>query len=901
MINIKSKEYNLSALFQYDLLRDILLSLAEYQNDIQSEIVALKNQAKYHEARISNLEEKNDIKINPADFNINITNIEPAKSVENSNNIEYSPRDENQNKEKEIKTDEIKNQDKSEDIKEKEVSKKEKEKEREKEKEKEKQVKENSDDEDKIPGSRRRKRLSVKFGGLINENMFANFSFPNNPQSQQNSELNLELIAEMMKKIRENTENIANLEGNINKQIEKQLRNNNVQFLKDIKNELLENKSSLTIIDNRINEVFQKSEEHEKLIEDLTIKSSNLDIFKMVQDSGDGSVDMAKLLVKSLEERVFKKFEIVDLRYKQEAGEIMRSKKNVENLTIKNEKNEGEINDLKEGELKLKEELENLKNLIDSNDKKFQELYEEKENNPNQNFEDLKNELEKRIKDMEEQIKTNLVESMKNKTNNDEEEINDEKYKYDEEIINTLEKKFGDLRKKTNDLDNSFKLFIKDLDIDEIKKNIKDLKFELDQKITKESLKELYNLHLSDVDEIGDLREHLSTVNEDAKKNAKNITVLTNKMETVLGSLITLKENKTGPQKPVLDLTKYLEAEKFFEANKKYIRKFEKVFEELDSLRRDLTEVQMLNKDYEKKERIDRLEEDVYSQLNERKTSCTKNKNDLLKQIKNLEVQIKALNEEMKQKQDADSWILAKQPMKCFNCATCEAHIKNETPSEEFISWNKYPPPNKNDTSNRFGRGFSHMLQMMTSDLINIVDNNNTNLNNIQEEDINIKNNLINSSNNISQINENNKRMTQTKIATIERSSNIIMSKNLKKEVGKSSVPKNLGRLKLPKMIEINKKLKNDESSPNFDEEKNNINANNESMNSSDNENRSPKIIKITKKHGNPNFINGYINSPPKIIYNKKNEIKPISSQKRNSKVETNDINKDFSQTNPVS
>ena len=193
------------------------------------------------------------------------------------------------------------------------------------------------------------------------------------------------------------------------------------------------------------------------------------------------------------------------------------------------------------------------------------------------------------------------------------------------------------------------------------------------------------------------------------------------------------------------------------------------------------------------------------------------------------------------------------------------------------------------------------MLQMMTSDLINIVDNNNTNLNNIQEEDINIKNNLINSSNNISQINENNKRMTQTKIATIERSSNIIMSKNLKREAGKSSVPKNLGRLKLPKMIEINKKLKNDESSPNFDEEKNNINANNESMNSSDNENRSPKIIKITKKHGNQNFINGYINSPPKIIYNKKNEIKPISSQKRNSKVETNDINKDFSQTNPVS
>ena len=899
MINIKSKEYNLSALFQYDLLRDILLSLAEYQNDIHSEIVALKNQTKYHEARISTLEEKNDIKINPADFNINITNIEPPKNAENANNIEFSPRDESQNKEEEIKTDEIKDKDKTEDIKEKEVNKKE-EKEKEKEKEKGKQVKENSDDdEDKTTGTKRRKRMSIKYGRLLNENMFANFSFQNNPQSQQNSELNLELIAEMMKKIRENTEKIANLEADISKQIEKQLRNSNVQFLKDIKNDLLENKSTLTLLDNRINEVYQKSEEHDKMIEDLTIKSSNIDIFKMVQYSGDGSVDMAKILVKSLEERVFKKFEITDLRYKQEAGEIMRSKKNIENLNIKNEKNEVEINDLKEGELKLKEEIDNMKTLMESNNQKIQEFFEEKENNPNKNFEDLKNELEKRIKELEEEIKEKMVDSMRNKRNNEEDEINDEKNKYDEEVINTLERKFGDLRKKTNDLDNSFKLFIKDLDIDEIKKNIKDLKFDLEQKLTKDSLKELYNLHLSDVDEISDLREHLSTVNEDSKKNAKNITVLTNKMETVLGSLITLKENKTGQKQPLLDLTKYLEADKFFEANKKYMRKFEKVFEELDSLRRDLTEIQMLNKDYEKKERIDRLEEDVYNQLNERKTTCTKNKNDVLKQIKSLEVQIKALNEEMKQKQDADSWILAKQPMKCFNCATCEAHIKNETPSEEYISWNKYPVPNKNDNNNRFGRGFSHMLQMMTSDLINNVDNN-TLLNNIQEEDLNYKNNLINSSNNISQMNENNKRMTQTKIATIERSPNIIMSKNLKREIGKSSVPKNLGRLKLPKMLEGNKKLKNDESVPNIDEEKNNMNANNESMNYSDNENSSPKIIKITKKHGNQNFINGYINSPPKIIYNKKNEIKPISSQRRNSKVESSDVNKNFSQINPA-
>ena len=39
-----------------------------------------------------------------------------------------------------------------------------------------------------------------------------------------------------------------------------------------------------------------------------------------------------------------------------------------------------------------------------------------------------------------------------------------------------------------------------------MKKNLKDLQFELEQKLTKDSLKELYNLHLSDVDEIADVK-----------------------------------------------------------------------------------------------------------------------------------------------------------------------------------------------------------------------------------------------------------------------------------------------------------------------------------------------------------------------------------------------------------
>ena len=118
------------------------------------------------------------------------------------------------------------------------------------------------------------------------------------------------------------------------------------------------------------------------------------------------------------------------------------------------------------------------------------------------------------------------------------------------------------------------------------------------------------------------------------------------------------------------------------------------------------------------------------------------------------------------------------------------------------------------------------MLQMMTSDLINNVDNL-TNINNTKEkehilsakEENNKRNNLINST-----TNENNKLNYMTKIATVERSSSYILNKGTKREIGKSSVPKNLGKLKLPKMNnETNKKIKGDDSGLHTDEEKMNI------------------------------------------------------------------------------
>ena len=867
MIKIKSKDFDLNTLFQFDLLREVLLNLAEFQNDIQSEIMALKKNDKIQDMRLSRLEEKHDIKFDPSEFNINIINLDKSSdlgaSTENNKNTEKDLEEKRKKEENDIFA-----------------------------------SNEKDDDEEE----KKEKKMKNKYDNLLKDkanNMAAN-SRSNISNEASSSPVNQDIIRNMMKSIRENSEKIANLESQLNKDFERQIKKSKEDLKRDFIGQLSEFKGKNKILDKRINDLEQKNSEQDKLIEDLTVKCSNIDVFNMFQDTGDGTVDMAKVLVKSLEEKVFKKFELVDLRYKQEMNEVIKLKKAMENMQPVIEKYEREINYSKEEIQKIKEDINSLRELI--NEKKNETSNYLNEDEINLKIEDLKKELENMIKNSQNELDNKILECIKNIKNIGEgANQNISNNLYNDETINNLEKKIIDLRKKTNDLDNSFKLYMKNSEIDEIKKNIKDIRFDVDQKITKDSLKELYNLHLSDVDEINDLREHISTIFDDLRKNIRSTTTLTNKVESIVGNMVSSKEPKPSVQKQIIDFTKYVENSKLSEVVKNLNMKIEDIYGEIESLRRDLTDLQIDCKDFEKKERVNRLEEDIYKNLNDSKSVLQKNKNEIYKNIKALEVQMKSLDDEIKLKQDADSWILAKRPLKCFNCASCEAHIKNvknENPTDEYISWNKYPQQNEKST-NRFGRGFSHMLQMMTYDLINNLDNNTNNSNNNSKsnkeqyipisEDFspstnktnNVSNDQNNKMNNSQVIDNNNKYATIAKIAQIERSTSNIMNRLNKRETGKSSVPKNTGKLKLPKME--NKKIRNEESLPYIGDEKNNINSN-DSINYNEkvpsNNPDSPRIIKITKKKGNQVLLNSYGSSPNIMLQN----LKSPPNSKQNSR-----------------
>ena len=174
---------------------------------------------------------------------------------------------------------------------------------------------------------------------------------------------------------------------------------------------------------------------------------------------------------------------------------------------------------------------------------------------------------------------------------------------------------------------------------------------------------------------------------------------------------------------------------------------------------------------------------------------------------------------------------MAKQPLKCFNCATCESNIKNVTPSNEYLAWNKYPP---GDRIYRMGQGFSHMLQMMTNEFVKNVERNSSesmNYNEQSHKSININDNgrintniNANSEKSLPGLSVNNKQQFFDDSNTLQRKS---------------------GRIKLPIMPRFikQKKIKNMSEAPVSDDER----ENNEMLDKMKIMG-SPKIVKILKK-----------------------------------------------------
>ena len=557
-----------------------------------------------------------------------------------------------------------------------------------------------------------------------------------------------------------------------------------------------------------------KNKDYEQKFENFQVKLAELDIFSMFKDSGDGNNDAAKIMIKSLEEKIFKKFDLVDKRYKNDSLENLKIKSSVENILPKIDQICREINKINEIGNQNQEDIQNYKK-----ENEIKALF-------GKSIEQVMNELKE---EFDENINDKII-SIENKINNLKNNNGDNfdllklglgNNNIKQETIDVLEKKINDLRKKTNDIENTFKIYMNKNDPDSIKNELKDIKFNLDKKITKDDLKELYNFHLNTMDDLNDLKDQETKTYDELRKTIRDLQNLQQRTESINGNLSLLLKNPKIGGNAIIDFGKYVDRNKLTETLKPILKEFEIIYREIQSLSRD-----MFVKEDENKKNISNtkkiIDEETNNKINEFKNYIQKKfieKNEYNKIIKSLEVQIKSIREEAKK--DSDNWLLAKKPLNCFNCASCEANVKNENSTADYLAWKKYP---RGEKIHRMGQGFSHMLQMMTSEFVKSIEKSEF----PQEFDVSRNNNS-----NFINTQFNNKS-----------TGGIIINK-------KEGFIENLKKLsKLPRVKQFsNSKIKlkkYDDSLPVSDDENNyldNFNIENEMK-----KQNSPKIVKITKK-----------------------------------------------------
>ena len=474
-----------------------------------------------------------------------------------------------------------------------------------------------------------------------------------------------------------------------------------------------------------------------------------------------------------------------------------------------------------------------------------------KENDESNN--EIKNNFSKDIRKKVDELREELENLINNKISLIENKINDIKKvenngdnfdilklglgnnEINEEVINSIEKKISDLRKKINDIDNTLKIHLNQKEADLIKNEIKDMKLILDNKITKDDLKELYNFHLNNKDELNDLKDMEEKTYDDTRKIIKDLSNLQQKIESLNGNLSLLQNSPRSGGIPLVDFSKYIDQKKLSEAFKPFFKEFEKIYREIDSFRRDMSLIDDESKN--NKKNISKINEELNNKIDDFKIYAQSKyleKKEFNKKLKNLEIQIKYIEEE--NKKEMDSWLLAKKPMKCFNCATCEADVKNEYTSAEYLPWKKYP---RGDKIHRIGQGFSHMLQMMTSEFIKSIEKSEF----PSELEANSKNNNNNNNNLSGQINDNLGIGIITNNKDQAKEDNII---NLK-QISKMKLPKvkqySNNKIKLSKLVD---------EVPVSDDENNDLENNEIKVKIS-----SPKIMKITKKEKSSNDFLG--------------------------------------------
>ena len=482
------------------------------------------------------------------------------------------------------------------------------------------------------------------------------------------------------------------------------------------------NKKNLIDHTESIKNLKDQTEKLGKELTNIKERLQDFNIYDMFKEGGDGDVDITKALIKALESKTNKRFDLFEEKYKLLSTENFKNKDDIKNQGIlingqkiiiekNNEKISKLLEDQKNKEISDKELKEKENEELN---KKFEEIIKSIEA-LGENYDNKLLELETKLSEQQKQSPV-LVTDIKPEKKQDKKKLENENIikEYNERILE-LEKNMRQLLKKLN--------------IEELNSNLAILQKEISKKGNQGAIDELID-RLYNVDEnIKQINYRVDSSQAFEKKMIEENSFLSRKFETFANqvnrlSLQVIKNPKDD--KPIIDYNKFIEIGVFEENKKETSRKFDKIRISFEDILKHIDEIldrlshTPSDKDFSQYQEIIKSMLDEYRINNNKKYA---DKYDTSKNFKFLETQIKSITESYNKKLDGqDNWLLAKKPLNNYLCASCEGIIKGELDKRcDYIPWNKYP--NREEKYTRMGHGFSHMLQMVNDDIRKNVDN----------------------------------------------------------------------------------------------------------------------------------------------------------------------------------
>ena len=461
-------------------------------------------------------------------------------------------------------------------------------------------------------------------------------------------------------------------------------------------------------------------------VEQIKLKVSEFDIYDILKDTNiSGDVDVAKLLIQSLEKKVFEKFKFDEEKIKKDEEDLLKLKNELTNLKNSSNFETRNLSFLKEQILKIPKDIEvirtNLSERITKN-KEYIDKVKEKSNNNKKEINNNINGIKQDIQNLEERI-NNRFEDFENilKKENEDENQSSEIIKNEEfnNFKDAILKRFSGLEKKINALNSDIKPEVLNEKIEELK---------LEFKKRKPNEKEYYDLiekFQNQSDNIDILKNENGNTQDDIRKLREYVSVINRKCENLILQNISSNKNdeeseNNHAQKNLFlsKLDDYVETTVFAEFIKEESKIKEKFKKDMDNHKHFNEEIIETLKKAASIQDLKSLEDylvDLFEEFKDKAYKYFPRKSDVNKNLRALEFQIKQLYDLIIKKDErTDNWMLAKKPIGGFSCASCENYLGDLKENDEKVFWNQFPEhDNKDININRIGNGFSRILNMI--------------------------------------------------------------------------------------------------------------------------------------------------------------------------------------------